>query len=154
MFVRNLVQALFWRLKSLVRQSAWCTPRRGRHDPCGLSHSHSCSGTKGRGSGHIGWHLLRVFPAHASSTWRITRQWALPWRHHLKEYLEKGRPRLGAWAFGRCVGRAPGNWWVESSSETLLIAQNQNVFSVWKFSTTVLYNPHRLLLRPMCNEMR
>lgn len=38
---------------------------------------------------------------------------------------------LGAQAFGRCVGKAPGSQWVESSSETLLTAQE----SVCHYST-------------------
>lgn len=90
----NLVKGLFWRLNLPVRQSVWRTLLWVSVTPRGLSHSHSCSGTKGRGSSLIGWHLLQVFPAHASSTWRIARQRGLPRHHRLKEY-GTGAARVG-----------------------------------------------------------
>lgn len=81
----NLIWGLFWRLNPAVRRLVWCTMLSGQRDPCGLSHSHTCSGTKSWGSNLLGWHLLQLFPAHAWSTWTITRQEGLPWYHHVNE---------------------------------------------------------------------
>lgn len=86
MFWYNLVQDLFWHPNPPVSRLVWRAMLSGQHDPRGLSHSHSCFCTKSRGSNLVGWHLLRVFPAHAWSTWRITRQEALPWYRHRREY--------------------------------------------------------------------
>lgn len=144
MVKHNLVQDLFWRLNPPVRQSVWRTLLSGQCDPCGLSHSHFCSGTKGRGSNLFGWHLLQAFPAHASSTWRITRQQGLPRYHHLKEYGE-GATRVGGlnvWQMRR-----------QGVFCALLTARKKIVFSTQKLCATpnVLYRDYMLLLRRLNN---
>lgn len=145
---------LFWCLNAPVRQSVWCTLLSGQHDPCGLSHSHSCSGTKGRGSSLIGWHLLQVFPAHALSPWRIARQRGLPRYHHLKEY-GTGAARVGGssvWQMRLQGAREPMGgvvlWNFADSTEAKWLFGTEIV----KYSSTDFF--HRLLLRPVSSEVR
>jgi len=141
----NLVHGLFWRLNPLVRHSVWLALLLGQRDLCGLSHSHSCSGTKGRGSGLIGWHLLQVFPAYASSAWRIARQRGLPRYHHLKEYGAAQFGGSSVWQMCRQGAREPvggveqGNFADNAAAKCLFHLQ------LWF---------HRLLLRPVKREVR
>lgn len=98
----NSIQALFWRLNTRVRRLVWCTLLPGQRDPCGLSHSHSCSGTKGPGSGLIGWHLLHVFSCprvvHMKDR---TSAGGSPRYHHLKVY---GAGAMQGWGVGEWGG--------------------------------------------------
>lgn len=131
-----LVQALFWHRRPPVRRSVWRAPLSGQRDPCGLSHSHSNSGTKG-------------LEDQASSDGTCCKFFLPTRRPHEGSHVSRGSPdtailrNMEQGVEGADAGLGgPSVWQMRRHrvSCALLTAQKRNVFSVQRFRATLVYS--------------
>lgn len=118
----NLVQALFWRLHPPVRQLVWCSLLSVNMTPAASHTPTPPQAQRAEVQASSGGTCCKFFlptrrpheGSHDSGDSLDTT---------ILRNMGQGRRRLGAQTFSRCVGKAPGSQWVESSSETLLTSQ-------------------------------